>query len=119
MAYRPDTRTLTLSSEAYVRLPEAGLEAGRVAAVIGREGQGVESLSAATAVSVSKGRYVGRAEAGFYQAESGRITLTGSPVLTDGKGGSARGGRLTFDLADDKILIENEGPGRATTVVRS
>jgi len=26
---------------------------------------------------------------------------------------------LTFDLPDDKILIENEGQGRATTVVRS
>lgn len=119
MAYRPDLRTLTLSSKAYVRLPEASLEAERVSAVVGREGKSVESLSGALGVTVTKGRFQGRAEAAAYDAATGRITLTGSPVLTDGKGGSARGGKLTFDLADDKILIENEGPGRATTVVRS
>ncbi len=119
MIYRPDVRTLTLSSKAYVRLPEAGLEAGRISAVIGREGKSVESLSGALGVVVTKGRYQGRAEAATYDSATGRITLTGRPVLTDGKGGSARGGKLTFDLADDKILIENEGPGRATTVVRS
>ena len=118
LVYRPDTRTLTMTSKAYVRLPDARLEAGTVSAVLGREGNAVESLTAATGVAVSKGRYEGRAAAASYLPAAGRITLTGKPVLTDGKGGSARGDRLTFDLADDKILIENEGTGRATTVVR-
>ncbi|RPI99990.1 MAG: hypothetical protein EHM31_09070 [Candidatus Aminicenantes bacterium] len=119
MVYRPDIKTLTLSSKAYVRLPEARLEAATISAVIGREGKDVESLEAKTAVAVSKGSYLGRSDTASYQAASRRITLTGKPVLTDGKGGSARGAKLTFDLADDKILIENEGKGRATTVVRS
>jgi lipopolysaccharide export system protein LptA len=119
MAYSPGLRTLTLTSKAYVRLPEAGLEAGRVSAVIGREGKGVESLSAAMGVAVSKGRYVGRSEAAIYRAATGRMTLTGKPVLTDAEGGSTRGNKLTFDLADDKILVENEGQGRSTTVIKS
>ncbi|MEN6559337.1 MAG: LptA/OstA family protein [Acidobacteriota bacterium] len=119
MAYEPSRRVLILSSRAYVRLPEAGLEASTVTAVIGRDGRTVESLTAARGVVVSKGRYVGRSEAASYDAAAGRLTLTGSPVLTDGKGGSARGAKLTFDLADDKISVENEGDGRATTVVRS
>jgi lipopolysaccharide export system protein LptA len=119
MAYRPDPRALTLSSKARVRLPEAGLEASTVTAVIGRDGRSVESLAAAGRVVVSKGRYEGRSEAASYEAATERLTLTGNPLLNDGKGGSARGAKLTFDLADDKILIENEGAGRATTVVRS
>jgi lipopolysaccharide export system protein LptA len=119
MVYSPGPRTLTLTSKAYVRLPEAGLEAESVSAVIGREGKGVESLSAAMGVTVSKGRYVGRSEAAIYQAANGRITLTGKPVLTDDEGGSTRGDKLTFDLADDKILVENEGQGRSTTVIKS
>ncbi len=119
MIYSPDLRTLTLSSKACVRLPDARLEAATVSAVIGREGNALESLAASTGVSVSRGRYVGRSESASYQAATGRITLTGRPVLTDDKGGSARGTKLTFDLPDDKILIENEGTGRATTVVRS
>jgi lipopolysaccharide export system protein LptA len=110
---------LTLAAKAYVRLPQASLEAGTVSAVLGRESKAVESLTASTGVAVSSGRYVGRSESASYQAATGRITLTGRPVLTDDKGGSARGDKLTFDLSDDKILIENEGQGRATTVVRS
>jgi len=119
MVYRPDIKTLILSSKAYVRLPEARLEAGTVSAVLDGGAGDIESLEAKMAVAVSKGSYQGRSEAASYQAASRRITLTGKPVLTDGKGGSARGAKLTFDLADDKILIENEGKGRATTVVRS
>jgi lipopolysaccharide export system ATP-binding protein len=119
MSYRPDTRALSLAGKAFVQLPEARLEAGRCSAVIGREGQSIESLAAEAGVTVSKGDYLGRAEAAVYQAGEDRIVLSGSPVLTDGQGGSARGDKLTFDLADDKILVENEGSARSATVIRS
>jgi lipopolysaccharide export system protein LptA len=119
MAYEPDSRTLTLSAKASVRLPEAKLEASTVTAVVGPDGRAVESLAAAKSVAVNHGRYTGRSQAAKYEASSGRLILTGKPVLTDDKGGSARGAKLTFSLSDDKIFIENEGPGRATTVVRS
>jgi lipopolysaccharide export system protein LptA len=119
LVYMPNDRTLTMTSEAFVRLPDAGLEAGRISAVIGRDGRTVDSLEAAKDVVVSKDRYRGRSAAALYDSAARRLSLTGRPVLTDGKGGSARGDKLTFDLADDKILIENEGSGRATTVVRS
>jgi lipopolysaccharide export system protein LptA len=119
MAYRPDSRTITLTTKAALRLPEARLEAGTISAVVARDGRTLETLEARTAVAVTKGRFSGRAEAASFDAAAGRIALTGSPVLTDDQGGAARGAKLTFDLADDKILIENEGPGRATTVIRS
>ena len=119
MIYSAASRTLELAGRSYVQLPEARLEAGAISTILGGEGKAIESLSATTAVAVTKGRYTGRSAAASYQAATRRMTLTGKPVLTDGKGGSARGDKLTFDLADDKILIENEGQGRATTVVRS
>jgi lipopolysaccharide export system protein LptA len=119
MAYSAAFRTLALTGKSYLQLPEARLEAGTISAVISGEGQAVESLSATTGVAVTKGRYTGRSAAASYQAATRLLTLTGNAILTDGKGGSARGDKLTFALADDKILIENEGQGRATTVVRS
>jgi lipopolysaccharide export system protein LptA len=119
LTFQSAARTLTLTTKAYVQLATARLEAGAVSAVLGGDAGDVESLEAKTAVAVSKGRYQGRSDTASYRAATRRITLTGKPVLTDGKGGSARGAKLTFDLADDKILIENEGTGRATTVVRS
>lgn len=119
LAYRPDLRALTLSTGTSVKLPDARLEASTVTAVIGLDGRTVESLAAAKSVTVFHGRYAGRSEAATYEAATGRLTLTGHPVLTDDKGGAARGAKLTFALPDDKIFIENEGPGRTTTVVRS
>ena len=119
MVFLSGTRTFTFASKAYAQLPGARLGADSVSAVLDREGNAVESLIAKAGVAVTMGRYNGRAENAAYQAATRRMTLTGRPVLIDDKGGSARGGKLTFDLADDKILIENEGPGRATTVIRS
>jgi lipopolysaccharide export system protein LptA len=118
MSYRSAARTLVLAGKASVRLSPARLDAGTISTVLG-EGGTVLALSAGKSVTVAKGNYEGRAEAASYEAGARRIILTGRPVLTDGKGGSARGAKLTFDLADDKISIENEGTGRATTVVRS
>jgi len=112
-------RTLSFQGRSTVRLGEARLEAATVTAVLGGEAGTVGSFTAKTDVVLSRGKYEGRAGAASFEAKTDRIVLTGRPVLTDEEGGSARGDKLTFDLADDKILIENEGPGRSTTVVRS
>jgi lipopolysaccharide export system protein LptA len=119
MSFAPGSRTLTLAGGAYVRLPEARLEAGTVSAVFGGKGGDLEMLTAKGAVVVAKGRYEGRADAASYGAADDRLVLTGMPVLTDGRGGAARGDKLTFDLADDKIFLENEGTGRTATVIKS
>jgi lipopolysaccharide export system protein LptA len=119
MTFAVADRTLSFAGRAYVKLPGARLEAASVSAALGREGKAVETLAARTDVVLTKGRYEGRAGAAVYQAGPDRVTLTGRPVLFDPKGGSAKGSKLTFDLADDKILIENEGQGRSTTVVKS
>ena len=119
MAFSPDTRTLTVSGGASVGLPGARLEAGSLAAVLAPDGRAVGTLTAEGGVVVTRGGDTGRAKAAFYDAAARRLVLTGSPVLTDAEGGAARGDKLTFDLADDKIFLENEGTGRTATVIRS
>ena len=112
-------RVLSFRKKSYVQLPGARLGAETIDAVLGREGRGVDTLTARTAVVVSKGRYEGRGDRAFYEAGADRITLTGRPVLVDKEGGSSRGDKLTFELGDGKIRVENEGQGRSTTVVKS
>jgi lipopolysaccharide export system protein LptA len=119
MVYSATGRVLSFRKKSYVQMPGARLGAETIDAVLGREGSGVDTLTALTSVVLSKGRYEGRGDKAFYEAGADRITLTGKPVLTDDEGGSTRGNKLTFDLADDKILIENEGQGRSTTVIKS
>ena len=110
---------LSFRKKSYVQMPGARLDAETIDAVLGREGSGVDTLTALTSVAVSKGRYEGRGDRAFYEAGADRITLTGRPVLVDKEGGSSRGDKLTFDLGDGKIRIENEGQGRSTTVIKS
>jgi lipopolysaccharide export system protein LptA len=112
-------RVLSFRKKSYAQMPGARLGAETIDAVLGREGRGVDTLSALNSVVVSKGRYEGRGDRAFYEAETDRVTLTGRPVLVDKEGGSAKGDKLTFDLGDGKIRIENEGQGRSTTVVKS
>jgi lipopolysaccharide assembly outer membrane protein LptD (OstA) len=112
-------RVLSFRKKSYAQMPGARLGAETIDAVLGREGRGVDTLSALNSVVVSKGRYEGRGDRAFYEAKTDRVTLTGRPVLVDKEGGSAKGDKLTFDLGDGKIRIENEGQGRSTTVVKS
>jgi lipopolysaccharide export system protein LptA len=118
LVYSASGRVLSFQKKSYVQMPGARLDAATIDAVLGREGRGVDTLTALTSVVVSKGRYEGRGDKAFYEAGADRITLTGRPVLVDKEGGSTRGNKLTFDLADDKISIENEGQGRSTTVIK-
>jgi lipopolysaccharide export system protein LptA len=119
MSYSAADRKLSFRKKSYVQMPGARLAAVTIDAVLGREGNGVVTLTALTSAVVSKGRYEGRGDRAFYEAGTDRITLTGKPVLVDKEGGSSRGDKLTFDLGDGKIRIENEGQGRSTTVVKS
>ena len=112
-------RVLSFRKKSYAQMPGVRLGAETINAVLGREGRGVDTLTALTSVVVSKGRYEGRGDRAFYEAEADRVTLTGRPVLVDKEGGSSKGDKLTFDLGDGKIRIENEGQGRSTTVVKS
>jgi len=112
-------RVLSFRKKSYAQMPGARLGAETIDAALGREGRGVDTLTALTSVVVSKGRYEGRGDRAFYEAEADRVTLTGRPVLVDKEGGSSKGDKLTFDLGDGKIRIENEGQGRSTTVVKS
>ena len=112
-------RVLSFRKKSYVQMPGVRLGAETIDAVLGREGRGVDTLTALTSVVVSKGRYEGRGDRALYEAGADRVILTGRPVLVDKEGGSSRGDKLTFDLGDGKIRVENEGQGRSTTVVKS
>lgn len=115
--YSPEGRALFFRGKGFVRMPGARLTAREVFAVVGEEGGGLETLTAKADVIVSRGRYEGRGQEARYEAAADRIVLVGRPVLVDREGRASRGSKLTFDLADGKIRLENEGQGRSITVV--
>ena len=119
MTYSPADRALVFRGKASVRIPGARLAAEEVVAVVRTEGYGLETMTARTGVVVSRGLTKGQGREARYDPEAERLVLLGKPVLVDGEGRSTSGDKLTFDLADDKIRLENEGRGRSTTVAKS
>lgn len=119
MRYMAEDRVLSFRRKGYVRMPGAELTADEVSAVVEEEGGGLETLTAKTGVVVSRGRYEGRGRQASYDAAADRIVLVGNPVLVDREGRVSRGSKLTFDLGDGKIRLENEGQGRSVTVIKS
>jgi lipopolysaccharide export system protein LptA len=70
-------------------------------------------------VVVVQGDREARGEEANYDLEEDTIVLTGNPVLVDKVKGMTEGDKLTFYLADGKIVIENKERGRSVTVIKS
>ncbi len=119
LSYSPPDRLLVLRGKGTVRVRGAALAAEEIDGLLGESGRGLEMLTARTGVVVSWDRYEGRGGEARYDAAADRIEIGGNPVLVDRDGRVSRGSKLTFDLGDDRIRLENEGHGRSTTVIKS
>jgi lipopolysaccharide export system protein LptA len=119
MSFSPADRTVNFKSGAVVRTPDFRLAAGSVAVALAEGKKEVKGLVAGRGVVVSWGLYEGRGSEASYDPEAETLVLTGDTVLVEKGKGASRGDKLTFRLADDKILIENKGQGRSITVVKS
>jgi lipopolysaccharide export system protein LptA len=60
----------------------------------------------------------GRGEEAHFDMENETIVLLGNPVLINKDRGRTEGDKLTFFLADDRILVENQGKERSFTVIK-
>ncbi|GAH32736.1 unnamed protein product, partial [marine sediment metagenome] len=60
----------------------------------------------------------GRGEEAIYDPDKESVVLLGNPVLIDKDKGITRGDKLTFYLADDRILVENKARERSATVIK-
>jgi lipopolysaccharide export system protein LptA len=119
MAYSPSARTVIFRGRGLVRTPRARLTADTVTISLLEGKKAPKDLRAGGGVAVFLDRYEGRGGEAVYDPEAETLVLTGAPVLIEKGRGATRGDKLTFRLADDKILIENKGQGRSTTDIKS
>ena len=119
MAYSPVGRTVLFRGRGFVRAPRARLTADAVTIVLLEGKTALKDLRAGGGVVVFLDRYEGRGREAVYDPGAEMLVLTGAPVLVEKGGSATRGDKLTFQLADDKILIENKGQGRSITDIKS
>jgi len=78
----------------------------------------LDQIEAQGEVSVMKDLVTGRAERGFYEWERDLFILEGKPVLEDPEQGTIRGDKLTFNLAEGRIVVENQGRERSISIIK-
>jgi lipopolysaccharide export system protein LptA len=82
-------------------------------------GQGASKISRAVGtggVEVEQGDRRGTAEHGVYTAEDDKFVLTGgTPTLYDANEGTTTGRELTFNIADDTIIVDSGSGSRTLT----
>jgi len=77
------------------------------------------SIVAEKDVIVVQGRYEGRGEEARFDVKDEVVTVVGNPVLIDEDKGKTEGSKLTFYMADGRIVIENKDRERSETVIKS
>ncbi|MDH4217406.1 MAG: hypothetical protein OEY18_01495 [Candidatus Aminicenantes bacterium] len=95
------------------------LKAQTLLIALEQEGGEMASIVAQKDVVVLQGRYEGRGEEARFDLKDEVITVVGNPILIDEDKGKTEGSKLTFYMADGRIVIENKDRERSETVIKS
>lgn len=119
LEFKPEERRLNYSGDAALKVEDVQIKADDVFIYLSEEEKKIEVLMARGQVSIKQGSYEARGQEAVFNLEKETIELMGQPVLIDKQKGKVQGDKLTFYMADDKIVVENEGRERSETVIKS
>ncbi len=120
MSYNPERKTITFSGGPCSLKAKEALMTSRTIMVHFDEEQGeMQRFEAIGNVIIAQQRSEGRGKEAQFDLDDEKIVLLGNPVLIDKDRGKIEGDKLTFFLADDKIIVENQGQERSLSVIKS
>ena len=117
--YLPDDSQLNYSGKVTVKVETARLRADLLNIHLSEKGSKIQRLLAQGKVRITRELYEAQGEEAVFDLEKETILLTGNPILTHQQKGRVRGDKLTFHLADDRIVVENRGRERSETIIRN
>ena len=118
MLFEPMKNLISYDEDCFLKADTVRLTAKALRVSL-KEGQGeLKDVAAEGRVSVNQGQREGKGDEGIYVLDEEKFILTGNAVLTDPARGKAEGDKLTFHMADDRILIENKSQKRSRTIIK-
>jgi len=93
-------------------------EAQSVSVYLKEDGEDMERAVGRGQVTTHQNSYQGKGEEAVYNPKEETIVLSGNPLFVDKDMGITRADKLTFQLADDRILVENKGQKRSVTTIK-
>jgi len=117
--YERDQGFLSYGGKCYLKVKNNSLSARSIIVNL-KKGEGaMESVKAKGEVVVIQNESQGQGNEAQYNLVRETIILTGNPVLIDKNKGRIEGDKLTFYMADGRIVVENKERERSVTIIRS
>ncbi len=118
MAFDPEKKIITYTGGVILKVKDISLKSRFLTITLEKESGEILDMTAKQQVVVLQNIYEGRGEEARFDVKEEVITMVGNPVLIDKERGKTEGGKLTFSIADDRIVIENKDRERSITVIK-
>ncbi|NOR15398.1 MAG: hypothetical protein GQ544_06825 [Candidatus Aminicenantes bacterium] len=119
MEFDPEKRRIFYREKVVLSADDLKLEAGTLYMDMDQAAGELKTVTARENVRIERAEYQGHGQKAVYDVGNEIIVLTGKPVLIDKNRGKVEGHKLTFHLADDRIIVENKDRERSETVIKS
>jgi len=118
MQYDPEKNVVVYDEGSVFKAKEFDFEAQSVSVYLKEDGEDMEKAVGRGQVTTHQNSVEGRGEEAIYDPKEETIVLSGNPLFVDKDMGITRADKLTFQLADDRILVENKGQKRSVTTIK-
>lgn len=117
--FNPEERRVLFRKTCQLKARDASLEAETVTMDLAEGSSDMTMIVAKGSVIIRQGAWEGRGGRAEFAVPEETVVLLENPVLIDKDKGETQGDKLTFHLADGRILIENRRRDRSVTVIKS
>jgi len=118
MFYDPTKKKMSFEENGSIKFGEVLVEAERVFVSLDIKKGGLLNILARDNVLLKQGQREGQAKEALYDLKNDVIIFSGNPRINDPLKGRIQGDKLTFHVADDKIIVENKGQERSLAVIK-
>ena len=119
MEYDPEKNLITYRDKVKLKVRDIVLTAELLTIALDEETGDMKNIVAHNKVVVVQKAYSGHGDEARFDTRDEIITVLGNPVLIDKDKGRTEGGKLTFYMADGRIVVENKDRERSVTVIKS
>ncbi|MBU4494216.1 MAG: LptA/OstA family protein [Acidobacteria bacterium] len=118
MIYEPGDQAMRFSGKSLLQVAGMSVQAETLNVRVEKDGNQLLSITAEGGVLFKQGAMRGTAGRAEYNLNDDVIVLMDHPEVDDPIRGKIEGDKLTFHMADDRIIVENSGQERSITVIK-
>jgi len=118
MAYSPEENLVVYEEKSSLAVRDAILRAQSITVYLGEGDEGIQKIVGRKKVVVTQNQGEAFGEEAIFDPEKESLVLLGNPVFIDKNRGKTEGDKLTFYMADGRILVENEERERSKTEIK-